>query len=117
MIARITLEMALGKEFDYDARSTGRSRGPGKSRQGSFGSRGDGGGDRAPLPFLFPKLKAIIHVVGAGSLVTPRCWIWLAGWQVITAVRWRQPQKCPACRYEARKGGLEETTPHPGTGV
>ena len=23
------------------------------------------------LPFLFSKLKAIIHVVGAGSLVTP----------------------------------------------
>ena len=87
MIARITLEMALGKEFDYEVPEALVDRVALGSRvKVPFGSREVMGVVTGlPSHSSFPKLKAIIHVVGAGSLVTPK---------VLDLARWMASYYC-----------------------
>ena len=87
MIVRITLEMALGKEFDYEVPEALVDRVALGSRvKVPFGSREVMGVVTGlPSHSSFPKLKAIIHVVGAGSLVTPK---------VLDLARWMASYYC-----------------------
>jgi primosomal protein N' (replication factor Y) len=87
MIVRITLEIALGKEFDYEVPSEFEERiALGSRVKVPFGTRQLMGVVTAlPATSSFPVLKPIIDVVGQGSLVTPK---------VLDLARWMAAYYC-----------------------
>ena len=81
MIARVTLELALGKEFDYlipdEMAGLGGSRHPG---QGAFcPAPGAGLRDRAAGDFAPSNLRPLIKIIGRQSFVSPKI-LQLARW-------------------------------------